>query len=41
VLEGFRPGEQVVLTPGRLADPKNEGRRVNVTNAKPTTDNGK
>ena len=41
VLEGFRPGEQVVLTPGRLADPKSEGRRVNVTNAKPTTDNGK
>ncbi|HEX9898148.1 MAG TPA: efflux RND transporter periplasmic adaptor subunit [Candidatus Methylomirabilis sp.] len=41
VLEGFRPGEQVVLTPGRLADPKNEGRRVNVTNAKPTTDYGK
>jgi HlyD family secretion protein len=27
-LEGVRPGEQVVDTPGRLADPANEGRRV-------------
>jgi HlyD family secretion protein len=28
VVEGLRPGEQVVLAPGRLADPANEGRRV-------------
>ena len=28
VLEGFRPGERVVLAPGRLADIGNEGRRV-------------
>lgn len=28
VVEGFHPGEQVVLAPGRLADPANEGRRV-------------
>jgi RND family efflux transporter MFP subunit len=28
VLEGLGAGEQVVLAPGRLADPANEGRRV-------------
>jgi len=28
VLSGLRPGDEVVVTPGRLADPTNEGRRV-------------
>lgn len=28
VIDGLHPGEQVVLAPGRLADPSNEGRRV-------------
>src|SRR3990172_6260362 len=28
VLSGLRPGEAVVLAPGQLADPANEGRRV-------------
>ena len=28
VVEGLRPGERVVLAPGRLADLRNEGRRV-------------
>ncbi|MBI2081181.1 MAG: efflux RND transporter periplasmic adaptor subunit [candidate division NC10 bacterium] len=31
VVEGLRPGEQVVVAPGRLADPANEGRRVVAT----------
>jgi HlyD family secretion protein len=31
VLEGLRPGERVVVAPGRLADPASEGRRVRVT----------
>lgn len=39
VLEGFRPGERVVLNPGRLADLRNEGLRVRIINEKPTTDN--
>ncbi len=37
VLEGLRPNEQVVLHPGRLADPRYEGRRVRITHGKPTT----
>ena len=32
VVDGLRPGEQVVLAPGQLADPRNEGRRVRITN---------
>ena len=28
VLSGLRPGDEVVVAPGRLADPANEGRRV-------------
>jgi len=28
VLSGLRPGEDVAVAPGRLADPANEGRRV-------------
>jgi HlyD family secretion protein len=28
VLEGLRPGDQVVVAPGRMAEPANEGRRV-------------
>jgi hypothetical protein len=28
VLEGLRPGERVVLAPGKLAEPASEGRRV-------------
>ena len=35
VLDGVRPGEQVVVTPGRLADRGHEGRRVLAT---PVTD---
>jgi HlyD family secretion protein len=31
VLQGFRPGEDVVLAPGRLADASNEGHRVRTT----------
>ena len=31
VLDGLRPGEQVVVAPGRLAEPANEGRRVRST----------
>lgn len=30
VLEGLRPGDEVVLAPGRLADRANDGRRVRV-----------
>jgi HlyD family secretion protein len=30
VLDGIRPGDAVVLTPGALADPAHEGRRVTV-----------
>jgi HlyD family secretion protein len=33
VLDGLRPGEEVVVAPGRLADPGNEGRRVGVVRA--------
>ncbi len=33
VLEGLRPGDDVVLAPGQLADRSNEGRRVRVTRA--------
>jgi HlyD family secretion protein len=33
VLEGLRPGEQVAVAPGRLAEPANEGRRVRSTPA--------
>ncbi len=33
VLEGLRPGDDVVLAPGLLADGSNEGRRVGVTRA--------
>jgi len=32
VVDGLRAGQQVVLAPGRLADPLNEGRRVRITN---------
>lgn len=32
VVDGLRPGEQVVLAPGQLADPRNEGRRVRISN---------
>jgi hypothetical protein len=28
VVSGLRAGDRVVLAPGRLADPANEGRRV-------------
>jgi hypothetical protein len=31
VQEGLRPGESVVLAPGRLADPANDGKRVRIT----------
>jgi HlyD family secretion protein len=41
VLDGFRAGEDVVLAPGHLADPKNDGRRVRIVSAKTTTDNAK
>jgi HlyD family secretion protein len=41
VRDGLAPGQRVVLTPGRLADPKNNGRRVRIENEKPTTDNAK
>jgi HlyD family secretion protein len=34
-LEGIRPGEAVVVGPGRLADPANEGRRVTAVPARP------
>jgi hypothetical protein len=30
IVDGLRPGERVVDTPGRLADLANEGRRVSV-----------
>ncbi|MEX2146925.1 MAG: efflux RND transporter periplasmic adaptor subunit [Candidatus Rokuibacteriota bacterium] len=33
VLEGLRPGDEVVLVPGLLAEASNEGRRVSVTRA--------
>jgi HlyD family secretion protein len=33
VLQGLSPGQMVVTVPGRLADPRNEGRRVRVTRA--------
>ena len=32
VVDGLRPGEQVVLAPSQLADPRNEGRRVGISN---------
>ncbi|MFA5027403.1 MAG: efflux RND transporter periplasmic adaptor subunit [Candidatus Methylomirabilota bacterium] len=38
VRDGLRPDERVVLAPGRLADPKNDGKRVRVENEQPTTD---
>ncbi len=38
VLEGLRPGTLVVLTPGRLADAANDGRRVRVVRADMATD---
>lgn len=41
VLEGLQPGDQVVLAPGRLADPRNEGLRVRIANEKPTTDSAR
>jgi HlyD family secretion protein len=31
VLDGLQPGDEVVLAPGSLADPSNDGRRVRVT----------
>lgn len=37
VLEGLRPGEQVVVAPGRMAEPANEGRRVRSTRAADAT----
>ena len=33
VLRGLSPGDEVVATPGRLADAQNEGRRIRVTRA--------
>jgi HlyD family secretion protein len=41
VVDGLRPGEQVVLAPGQLADPRNEGRRVRISIEQPTADNAK
>jgi multidrug efflux pump subunit AcrA (membrane-fusion protein) len=35
-LDGVREGDAVVVAPGRLADPRNEGRRVMVVRAQPT-----
>ena len=35
-LGGVREGDEVVVAPGRLADPRNEGRRVIVVRAQPT-----
>jgi HlyD family secretion protein len=35
-LDGVREGDEVVVAPGRLADPRNEGRRVIVVRAQPT-----
>ena len=35
-LDGVREGDEVVVAPGRLADRKNEGRRVMVVRAQPT-----
>ncbi len=35
-LDGVREGEEVVVAPGRLADRRNEGRRVLVVRAQPT-----
>jgi hypothetical protein len=35
-LDGVREGEEVVVAPGRLADRRNEGRRVIVVRARPT-----
>jgi HlyD family secretion protein len=35
-LDGVREGDEVVVAPGRLADPRNEGRRVIVARAQPT-----
>lgn len=37
VLDGLHPGEEVVLSPGRLANPENEGRRVVVIHAQDQT----
>jgi HlyD family secretion protein len=41
VREGLAPGDRVVVTPGRLADPANDGRRVRIENEQPTADNAK
>lgn len=41
VVDGLRPGEQVVLAPSQLADPRNEGRRVRISIEQPTADNAK
>jgi len=35
-LDGVREGDEVVVAPGRLADRRNEGRRVTVVRARPT-----
>jgi HlyD family secretion protein len=35
-LDGAREGEEIVVAPGRLADRRNEGRRVMVVRAQPT-----
>jgi HlyD family secretion protein len=39
IRDGLVPGDRVVLAPGRVADPKNDGRGVRIENEKPTTDN--
>lgn len=41
VRDGLAPGQRVVLAPGRLANPENNGRRVRIEDEKPTTDNAK
>jgi multidrug efflux pump subunit AcrA (membrane-fusion protein) len=35
VREGLRPGDSVVLAPGRLADPANDGKRVRIDREEP------
>lgn len=35
VVDGFLVGERVVIAPGKLADPKNEGRRVAASSQRP------
>jgi hypothetical protein len=35
-LDGVREGDEVVVAPGKLADRRNEGRRVTVVRAHPT-----